>query len=170
LERRVGQLVGRRDRHIDILFVASEHFRVRPASVDDVDDVVDLLAQAAAWSAVRGFPNWPPRFSSRVISSVARNGELFVAEIDGAVSATVTLQWEDPRFWGDMPAVTDGDAGYVHRLAVRRSCAGHGIGYRLFDWTGLRVRANRGSWLRLDVVTEKWSVAPLLRGRRVRTS
>ncbi|HTD51097.1 MAG TPA: GNAT family N-acetyltransferase [Acidimicrobiia bacterium] len=50
--------------------------------------------------------------------------------------------------------MTDGDAGYVHRLAVRRSCAGHGIGCRLFDWAGLRVRANGGSWLRLDVVTE----------------
>jgi GNAT superfamily N-acetyltransferase len=154
LERRVGQLVGRRDRHIGTLFVASEHVHVRAASVDDVENVLDLLAQAAAWTAVRGYPNWPPRFSPRFIASSARNGELFVAEFDGAVNATLTLQWHDPRFWGDLPAVADGDAGYVHRLAVRRSRAGHGLGYRLLDWADLQVRANGGSWLRLDVVTE----------------
>jgi GNAT superfamily N-acetyltransferase len=44
--------------------------------------------------------------------------------------------------------------GYVHRLAVRRSCAGRGIGYRLLDWADMQVRANGGSRLRLDVVTD----------------
>jgi len=116
--------------------------------------VLDLLAQAAAWTAGRGFPNWPRRFSSRWISSTALNGELFVAEFDGALNATLTLQRRDARFWGDVPAVADGDAGYVHRLAVRRSCAGRGIGYRLLDWADIQVRTNGGSWLRLDVVTD----------------
>jgi GNAT superfamily N-acetyltransferase len=105
--------------------------------------VLDLLAQAAAWTAAAGFPNWPPRFTARWISSTVANGELFVAEIDGALNATLTLQWRDPRFWGDMPAVALGDAGYVHRLAVRRSCAGRGIGYRLLDWADGQVRAKR---------------------------
>jgi len=77
-----------------------------------------------------------------------------VADFDGALIATLTLQWSDPQFWGDGPAVADGDAGYMHRLAVRRSCAGKGIGYRLLDWADMHVQANGGSRLRLDVATE----------------
>ena len=51
----------------------------------------------------RGRPNWPPRFSTRLITSAVTAGELFVAEIDNALVATLTLQWSDPRFWGDAP-------------------------------------------------------------------
>ena len=39
---------------------------------------------------------------------------------DAAPLATVTLQWEDGEFWGEQGR--DGRAGYVHGLAVMRSC------------------------------------------------
>src|SRR5207245_549380 len=103
---------------------ATQHLHVRPAALDDVDDVLDLLAEAAAWTAARGFRNWQARFPRRPIEASARNGELHVAELDGATVATVTLQWSDPRFWGG----ADLDAGYVHRLVVRRAHAGEGLG------------------------------------------
>lgn len=115
--------------------------------------MLDLLAEAAEWTAARGFPNWPPRFAPHLISSTAANGELFVAESASAVHATVTLQWDDSRFWGDVPMVAAGDVGYVHRLAVRRACAGRGIGYQVLGWADEQVRANGGRWLRLDVAT-----------------
>jgi GNAT superfamily N-acetyltransferase len=41
----------------------------------------------------------------------------------------------------------------VHRLAVRRAHAGAGLGYRLLDWAGARVRERGRAALRLDVVT-----------------
>ena len=33
--------------------------RIRPAELDDVDVVLELLSEAAAWTASIGFPNWP---------------------------------------------------------------------------------------------------------------
>ncbi len=113
--------------------------------------MVELLAQAAQWTAARGFPNWPRRFAPDRIAVSAAKRELFVAEFDGVVVATLTLQWHDPRFWGDVGAER---AGYVHRLAVRRSCAGRGLGYQLLNWADEQVQAKGGTWLRLDVATD----------------
>lgn len=117
--------------------------------------VLDVLSEAAEWMDSRGRPNWPARFPTRLIASAAAAGELFVVEIGGAPVATLTLQWSDPRFWGN-PTLgdEDDDAGYVHRLAVRRAHAGHGLGYRLLDWADGAVRATGRSRLRLDVVSD----------------
>ena len=118
--------------------------------------MLDLLADAAAWTQARGFGNWPARFSRRFIESHARAGELHAVKSDGVMIATLTLQRSDPRFWGE----TDVDAGYVHRLAVSRALAGRGMGCRLLDWADAQVRARGGEYLRLDVVS---SNAPLRR-------
>ena len=113
-----------------------------------------ILADAAAWTRTRGYANWPERFSRRFIESHAIAGELHAVEIDGSMIATLTLQWSDERFWGE----TGPDAGYVHRLAVRRSHAGQGLGYRLLDWSDEQVRARGRELLRIDVVSDN---APL---------
>ena len=124
----------------------------------DVDVVLDLLAEAAAWTAARGQPNWPARFSRRPIEANAQAGELFVAERAGEAVATMTLQWNDPYFWGDEG--DDGRAGYVHRLVVRRDHAGGGLGVRLLGWADEQVQARGRSQLRLDAVSDN---APLRR-------
>jgi GNAT superfamily N-acetyltransferase len=67
------------------------------------------------------------------------------------VVGTVTLQWDDARFWGE--AGSDGRAGYVHRLAVRRTHAGTGLGALLLSWAADEVLAAGRSRLRLDVVS-----------------
>jgi hypothetical protein len=38
------------------------HIDIRPAVLDDVDAVLELLGEAAEWTASIGFPNWPTRF------------------------------------------------------------------------------------------------------------
>ena len=50
-------------------------------------------------------------------------------------------------FWGEREA----DAGYVHRLVVRRDRAGAGLGATILDWAAQQVRAAGREWLRLDV-------------------
>jgi GNAT superfamily N-acetyltransferase len=124
--------------------------RVRPASLDDVDEVLDVLAEASEWVRARGYDNWPARFPRSLIAGNVDAGDLYIVERAGAVIATLTLQWSDEFFWG----VTDADAGYVHRLAVRRSHAGAGVGYELLAWADEQVRANGRAVLRLDVVSD----------------
>jgi ribosomal protein S18 acetylase RimI-like enzyme len=74
-------------------------------------------------------------------------GTLYVAELGGEIVATLTLQWSDEPFWGRQPD----DAGYVHRLVVRRDRTGTGLGSELLDWAAGHVRGANRAWLRLDV-------------------
>jgi GNAT superfamily N-acetyltransferase len=110
-----------------------------------------LLEEAAVWTAAIGQPNWPTPFPRRRVTANAQAGELYLASLGREVVGTVALLWEDPFFWGDDG--TDGHAGYVHRLAVRRANAGSGLGARLLTWAADQVRAAGRSRVRLDIVS-----------------
>lgn len=113
--------------------------------------MIDVLAEAAAWTQRLGHENWPARFPRSLISRNAERRELYLVEAGDETVATLTLQWSDPRFWDGVG--DDDHAGYVHRVAVRRAHAGRGTGYRLLEWADQQVRARGRAWLRLDVVT-----------------
>jgi ribosomal protein S18 acetylase RimI-like enzyme len=49
-------------------------------------------------------------------------------------------------YWGERPA----DAAYVHKLAVRRACAGRRIGSAIVEWADRTAAAARREFLRLD--------------------
>jgi hypothetical protein len=88
--------------------------------------VATLLDEATVWVGERGYEQWPLPFPREEIAAAIERGEVYVAELDGDVAATVTLLWDDRTYWGERPA----DAAYVHKLAVSRACAGQRVGRR----------------------------------------
>ncbi|GII78223.1 hypothetical protein Sru01_32050 [Sphaerisporangium rufum] len=136
---------------------------LRNATPDDLPGVLALLAETAGWLNERGIRQWPAGgFPAARIEPLIAAGDLYVlddaagapdlADAAGGVrvpAATVTVdEHADPEFWrrGDHPEL----GLYVHKLAVKRSLAGQGIGETLLDWAALRVAASGRRWLRLD--------------------
>lgn len=114
------------------------------ASLAELDEVVGVLDEAAGWLKEIGVDEqWPPRFRPGMVTPSIERGETWLARIDGIVAGTITLDWDDP-LWADV----EGTAGYVHRVAVRRSAAG--LGARLLDWAIDTTRAKDRDNLRLD--------------------
>jgi GNAT superfamily N-acetyltransferase len=111
-----------------------------------VSVVSELLDEATVWVGERGYEQWPLPFPHEDIAAAIERGEVYVAELDGDVVATVTLLWNDPTYWGDRPA----DAAYVHKLAVRRACAGQRIGSAIVEWADRTAAAAGRDFLRLD--------------------
>ena len=62
------------------------------------------------------------------------------------LNGTITLQWSDRIFWGEIPQ----DAGYVHKLAVRRAHAGRGFGLQLLRWAEEQASIAGKQYLRLN--------------------
>ena len=123
---------------------------VRKCQARDVAAVAALLDEATAWVGERGYEQWPLPFPREQLAAAIERGEVYVAELDGEPVATVTLLWDDPQYWGDRPP----DAAYVHKLAVRRACAGQRIGSAIVEWAdATAARAGRG-FLRLDCLRE----------------
>jgi hypothetical protein len=112
----------------------------RVASPDEADDVLSVLDEAAAWLQEQGITQWPGRFELAWISDAIREGETWLVEVDGRISATVT----DP-VWGD----ADGSAAYIHRMAVRRQEPG--LGAVILAWVADSRRHGRDA-VRLDRV------------------
>ena len=109
---------------------------VRCAGPGDVEKVIEILAEASAWLRQIGITQWPDRLPRTLILGAIEQQDVYLAISGDEIAATLTLQWSDPSFWGERD-----DAGFVHRLAVRRSHAG--LGAWLIDWAEQQA-ANRG--------------------------
>lgn len=117
----------------------------RVASPDQTGDVLSVLDEAAAWLQARGIRQWPARFSPSWIDDAIRQGQTWLAESGGTISATVTLTWSDP-LWNDI----GGSAAYLHRMAVRRQASG--LGGVILAWAADLARQHGRAALRLDCV------------------
>jgi GNAT superfamily N-acetyltransferase len=124
----------------------SARLEVRRAEAQDVDQIVGVLSEAAAWLLAREVRQWPDPFPRERVSAVVARGDFYLASSGGETVATLALMWSDPTFWGERPP----DAGYVHALAVRRAWAGRGVGASLLDWAGEQVAGAGREYLRLD--------------------
>jgi ribosomal protein S18 acetylase RimI-like enzyme len=119
-----------------------------PAYKADFSRVLAILEDAAAWLASRGIDQWRPGgFDHHELLQSIDRRELHLARIDGRDVGTITLQWADPLFW---PPEGHDQAGYVHKLAVRREAAGRGLGRYLLEWAAARSAERGKRFLRLD--------------------
>jgi len=123
---------------------------IRPATAEEVPLAAAILDEATAYVATKGFEQWPVPYPQDELRGRQRAGELLVYELDGEVAAVFVLQRDDVPFWGERPA----DALYLHKLAVRRSFAGRGIGTQVVEWALARTREEGRSFLRLDCMRD----------------
>jgi ribosomal protein S18 acetylase RimI-like enzyme len=110
--------------------------------------VAALLDEATVWVGERGYEQWPLPYPRDEIAAAIERGEVYVAEMDGDVVATVTLLWDDAVHWPDAAP----DAAYVHKLAVSRACAGRRIGEAIVEWADRTTSAAGRDYLRLDCI------------------
>jgi GNAT superfamily N-acetyltransferase len=128
--------------------------RVRPAGLDDVETVGELIDDATRWVGELGFEQWPLPFPRNEIEAAVERGEVYVGDLDGEAVATVTLLRDDPEYWGERPP----DAVYVHKLAVRRDHAGRGIGAAVVEWANAQAVAEGRTFLRLDCLRDSHGI------------
>ena len=125
--------------------------RIVPATPSDVDMVIDLLEEGARWLQAMGIEQWPVGVFSALHDLLTKHvavGEVFLGVQADFVVATIRLQWSDHEMWPE----DEGEAGYVHGLAVRRAWAGRGIGRRMLRWAEATVKQEGKRYLRLDCV------------------
>lgn len=104
-----------------------------------------ILEEASAWLHARGIDQWPRTFTPAALEQSIARTETWLALVDGTISGTATLTWSDP-LWDDL----GGQAGYVHRLATRRTTPG--LGATVLAWAADVTRRFGRRSLRLDCV------------------
>jgi GNAT superfamily N-acetyltransferase len=117
---------------------------VRLAGRGDVDPVVSILEEAAAWLRSRGIDQWPAVFRREVVADQVSRREVYLGWAGAEAAGTFSLQAADPVMWGERAP----DALYLHGLAVRRHHAG--LGRELLAWAERAAGAAGKRYLRLD--------------------
>ncbi len=122
--------------------------RIIRAQQGDLDRILEILEEASRWLSSKGLETqWlpSPAFRQTIKDNIERGDVYVVKDVKGTFG-TITLQWSDKKFWGDIPS----DGGYVHKLAIERSYGGKSLGHRLLRWAEAKARAEGKRYLRLD--------------------
>lgn len=126
---------------------------IAPARPEDLEAVLEVLSEAAAWLASQGIRQWRyplPEGMPRLLQRTQASGDLIVARLAvpgaGPAAATLRFGWSHPEYWPADPEA----AGYVYGLAIHPSLRGHGLGAALLDWAGAQARSRGRRYLRLD--------------------
>lgn len=146
---------GSREPCVDL---ADAPLTVRRADRADLSRYLAIRNDAARWMLEHGIDQWQPGEYDVVAAAGQAAGDLWVADLAGAVVGGIRLMTADPDVWPDALGQTGlgqtgpGQAGvtYLHGLVVDRSVAGLGLGRRLLDWAAEQVLAGGGHLLRLD--------------------
>jgi ribosomal protein S18 acetylase RimI-like enzyme len=130
--------------------------RIIRAQQGDLDRVLEILEEASRWLSSKGLETqWLPSPALRqTIKNNIEHGDVYVVkDVEGTVG-TITLQWGDKKFWGDLPP----DSGYVHKLAIKRSHGGKRLGLRMLQWAEAKARVEGKRYLRLDCLASNKTI------------
>ena len=128
--------------------ISPDNLKIVRAGLADAEAASSILQEAAQWQIQAGREMWRlHELTQDQLSPLIEAGELYLANLDGAAVGTVILQWDDQRFWPDVP---QGESAFIHRLAVRRSVAGQGVSTAMFEWAKAEAAKAGKQYLRLD--------------------
>jgi len=126
----------------------AESCQVRRIYGDEALEAIDILREAALWTARFGPPIWPlDGFTIEEQRMIAAAGEQIGGFEESRMVACMRLQKKDNVFWPDDPP---GEALYLHKLAVRRAASGKGWTARMVAWAVSECRKANARALRLD--------------------
>jgi GNAT superfamily N-acetyltransferase len=126
----------------------NESITIRQAGADESATVANILQEAADWLTHSDMPLWrDSELEAERIAADVGAGLFFLVEKCGEATGTVKFQLEDAFIW---PDISEPDAAYVHRLAVRRRYAGTGLSTAILRWAVARTRELGRPYLRLD--------------------
>ena len=111
----------------------------------DLDAVMELLREARSWHQENGVDVWREFDAARIAADIEA-GRVYIAWTAAGICGTVTLMESDALVWAE----EDGNALYVHKLAVGRRQAGRGIGAQMLRWARNSARVKGKRCLRLD--------------------
>lgn len=90
---------------------------------------------------------WPDPFPAEKVIPLLERGHVFVAITEsGEAVGTFTLVDQDPAYWGERSH----PSAHLHRMAVRRSFAGRGVGRQMVTWAVNTATVQGARILRLE--------------------
>lgn len=122
-------------------------WRIAKAMPEEAPVAVEILREVSRWLAATGQPLWPAE--SFVVGDFERAAacDELILGYEAEPVACMLLQKRDEVYW---PDDADGEALYLHKIAVRRCASGQGWLGRLIGWAACEAEKAGARYLRLD--------------------
>lgn len=113
------------------------------------EEAIAVMGEVAGWYRDHGFRVWPPEWLTpqELFTEEARPENFYVGTVDGKPACAFILQWSDREYWPESPEF---EAGYLHKLCVRREFAHQSMTARVVEALKVECRRHGGKYMRLD--------------------
>ncbi|ERI91694.1 acetyltransferase, GNAT family [Clostridiales bacterium oral taxon 876 str. F0540] len=114
----------------------------------EVDTAINIMKEVACWGRSIGLNVWKEEYLTREkLMANVKEENFCVGQVSGENACCMILQWQDTFFW---PKAKENEAGYIHKLCVRRDYAGMGLSGRLVEFSIEECKKLGIHYLRLD--------------------
>jgi len=114
----------------------------------DVDTAINLMKEVASWGRSVGLNVWKDEHLTRekLMLNVTED-DFCIGKVSGTNACCMILQWSDAFFWSNSK---ENEAGYIHKLCVRREYAGMGLPGKMVEFAIEECKKRNIKYLRLD--------------------
>lgn len=118
---------------------------------------IAIMREVAAWGRGRGLRVWPAEWLTQeeLLTAEAGRSNFYVGAVDGEDACAFILQWSDWEWW---PEAAPFEAGYLHKLCVRRKFAHQGMAAQVVEAAKGECVRRGARFLRLDTGADEAAV------------
>lgn len=128
-------------------------FSIKKVNISTVAIFADILKEAAEWLISENKKNWDPsNFSIENILQKNELDELYLCYSGDEAAGCFIIQTADKMFW---PEALEGEALYIHKLAVRRRFAGRGVSGAMINLVKEQAAHKEIKFVRLDCISNR---------------
>nr|WP_307990541.1 GNAT family N-acetyltransferase [uncultured Niameybacter sp.] len=118
-------------------------------SNNEIDRAIKIMKEVAAWGRSVGYRVWLDEWltPAELLTSEVSTENFYVGQVNGIDASCMILQWSDKEWWPNAPL---NEAGYIHKLCVRRDFASKGIPLKMIEYAKKECGKKGVKYLRLD--------------------
>lgn len=119
----------------------------------EVETAINIMKEVTKWGRSVGLNVWKDEHITREKLLVGINEDDFhIGQVSNDNASCMILQWNDALFW---PKAKENEAGYIHKLCVRRKYSGLGLSRKMVEFAIEECKKRNIEYLRLDTGLNK---------------
>ena len=144
-----------------------KNLRFRKGGADDLERIMELVADAQNWFREQGIDQWQDGYPTQdiILSDISYNNN-YIVELDGVVSATFVASFDGEPTYSEIKGkgwLNENPYAVVHRIAVADACRRKGIAREILHYTE-ELCAERGiKDIRIDTHRDNLAMRSLLK-------
>lgn len=114
----------------------------------EIEAAINIMKEVTNWGRSVGLSVWKDEYiTKKKLLEGVNEDNFYVGQVSKDNASCMILQWKDILFW---PEAKENEAGYIHKLCVRRKYSGIGLSQKMVEFAIQECKKRNIGYLRLD--------------------